>query len=118
VRREIGRHVHAIEFVVIRFGQVAIQSVFDDHVTGRAGAVPTACVLQVNSEIDGDIKQRLGLAMSLIGQLAGLEFDGLADREESHLGHSLYYSGFNRLRPNYPNPHQDDVVQLEDELSG
>ena len=87
MRRQVRGHIHAVQFVIISFGEVGVEAFLHHHVTGGAGAVAAAGVLQVDAEVQRDVEQRFRLTMALIGQIAGLEFDRLADRKERNLGH-------------------------------
>ena len=56
---------------------------------GGAGAASAAGVLKLDSEVDGDVQDRLGFAVFVVGELAGLELDGLVEIGERYLGHSF-----------------------------
>ena len=46
-------------------------------------------MFELNAEIDGDVQNRLGLAVFVVGKLAGLELDRLAEVGERYLGHTF-----------------------------
>jgi hypothetical protein len=92
VRRQIGGHVHAIELIVVGLSQIGVHLIFDDNMAGGTGAISATGVFQMNAEIQRDVEQRFRLSMAFIRQLAGLEFNRFADREEGNLRHCLNYT--------------------------
>jgi hypothetical protein len=52
----IRRLLHAVEFVVFHLGKIQA-ALFDNHVAGGAGAASTAGMLEVKTEIHGNVQQ-------------------------------------------------------------
>src|ERR1017187_10143059 len=69
VELQVGGHVKTIGFVIVHLVEQLL-ALFDHDVTSRASAVSAARVLQMQPEIHGHIKDRLRLAMVLVGKLA------------------------------------------------
>ena len=80
VELQIGGHVEAIGFLVIHFGEEFFSFAHYDVASG-AGAIAAARVVEPDAIVDGDIEDRLGLAVFFVWQLAVLEFN------RSALGH-------------------------------
>lgn len=75
IELEVGSLFHAVEFIVIHLGKI-IDALFHHNMARRARATPSASMFQMKTEIHSDIEQRLGLAVILIRQPAGFEFEG------------------------------------------
>ena len=80
---QIGGHVEAIGFVVFHFAEQLFAFEHMD-VAGGAGVVAAAGMVEKDPMIQGDIQERLALAMIFIGQLSVLEFYGLVFRLKGH----------------------------------
>lgn len=94
---ETGSHVQAISLVVVHLREISI-ALFHNDVASGAGAVPAACVLQVEVVVERNVQERLGLAMLLIRKPARLELDRDISGQESHLWHEFYCSFATRLQ--------------------
>src|SRR5271166_680252 len=81
---QIGSHVELVGFVVFH-GTEKFLAFLHHDVAGGAGAVAAAGVLEVKTEVHGDVEQRLRLAVVLVGELAVLELKGLVLGEKRDL---------------------------------
>jgi hypothetical protein len=59
IHLEVRGLFHAVEFVIFHFGEVLL-ALFDYYVAGGAGAVSSACMLEVKAEIHGYIEKGFG----------------------------------------------------------
>src|SRR5271157_1936925 len=76
VELQVGGHVEAIGFFVVHLVE-QLPALLHHDVTGGAGAVTAAGVLQVQAEVHGHVQDRLRLAVLLVGQLAVFKFEAL-----------------------------------------
>ena len=49
------------------------------HVAGGAGAASAAGMLELDTEVHGDVEDRFGFSVLLVGKFSGLELDRAAD---------------------------------------
>jgi len=89
VDRQTGSHVQAIQLVVVGFAQIAVTG-FENDVARSTGTASTAGVLDVDSEIDGHVENRLRLAVLVVRHFAVLEFDGLVGIDKRDFWHSIH----------------------------
>ncbi len=87
MERQTGRRVQTIQFVIVSLGQRTVGSVLDNDMTGRAGAVSAAGVLELNPEMEGDVQNRFGLAVLVVRQLPRFKFHGAIKIRERYLRH-------------------------------
>jgi len=66
-------HVETVGLVIVHLRQV-FHAFFYDDVAGGAGAVAAASVLELNAEIQTNVKKGFGLPVLVIRQLASFEF--------------------------------------------
>ena len=83
---QVCGHVQAVRFVVIH-GRKVLSAFFDPHVACRAGAIAAAGVFQVDSKVEADVQNRLGLAVFLIRQATWFELYSLS--VDGNLRHNL-----------------------------
>ena len=87
----------AIEQIVFLVGRrrQALKALPHDHVTGGAGAVSAARVVERNAKVQGDVEDRFFFAVIFVGELAVLERYGFALGEEGYLD-KVFGRGFGR----------------------
>jgi len=98
-KRQPGRHIQPVQFVVFGFGEVFLAFDHND-VTRSAGAATATGMFQVNIEIQRHVQNRGGLSMIAVGKLPGLKFNRLVFRQERYFRHNFIL----RL-PHYPSHH-------------
>src|SRR5690349_23907069 len=84
IQLQIGGHVEAVGFVVVHFGEI-FGAFLNPDVTGSAGAVAAAGVIERDAEVQCDIENRLFFAVILIWQFAVLELHSLALGQKGNL---------------------------------
>src|SRR5208337_770382 len=89
VELQVGGHVEAIGLFVVHLAEQLL-ALLHHNVTGGAGAVAAAGVLQMQAEVHGHVQERLRLAVLLVGQLAVFKLEALVLGKERDA---------NRVRP-------------------
>ena len=74
IQLQVGGHIEPVGFFIVELAQQFL-ALANYHMTSGAGAVAAAGMLKVNPEVERYIQQRLRLAVILVRQLAGFEFE-------------------------------------------
>jgi arginyl-tRNA synthetase len=98
VKREAGRHIQPVEFVVFGFRQVFI-AFHDDYVTSGAGAASAAGMIQVDAAPERHIQHRLAFPVIAVGEFAVLKLNGLVVWKKRYLGQVPLYRRMLVARP-------------------
>jgi len=89
MQRQTRSHIQPVELVIVRFRKIAVAR-FHNHVAGCARAASAARMLDVNSEIDRHVENRLRLPVLVVRHLAVFEFHGLIGIDKRDFGHLLH----------------------------
>ena len=79
---QAGSLIHPVQLIVIRLGKIGVAA-FHNHVAGGAGAASSTGVFQLNSEIQRDVQNRLGLTVFVVREFPVFKLDRLAEIDET-----------------------------------
>jgi hypothetical protein len=88
MRRQSRGFIQSVRLVILDLDQIVVRLVLQNHVAGRAGAISSAGVLELDAKIQANIQDRRWFSVLLIWQLLWIKLDGSAFRQNGYFGHS------------------------------